>query len=403
MRKMSKIIKARRAKDKKATFGEDLDINNYSLKSKKHEKISSIENIPEKIKKATEDVGFNVKEKERSGSFMQIDHSVVFAGMKKYGLEVMDIKKAIKKHKWLKDYWWKAVDVDKDKYTAEAELHNTSGYFIRAKENTKVNIPVQACLLINSDIRQNVHNVIIAEKNSKLNIITGCAVADFCSALHIGISEFYVKENAKINFTMIHNWKENINVRPRTTAIIDKNGVFLSNYICLRPVKSLQMYPVAICKENSIARFDSIIYGQKNSKIDVGSKAILRGKNSKAEVISRVITKDNADVTARGLLIGENKESKAHLECNGLMLSNKSSIHAIPELVAKAKGTDLSHEAAIGKIADNELFYLMSKGLKEEEAKSLIVRGFLDIGIRGLSANIKKQIDEAVKSLEKGF
>ncbi|KPV62116.1 MAG: cysteine desulfurase activator complex subunit SufB [Candidatus Bathyarchaeota archaeon BA1] len=136
------------------------------------------------------------------------------------------------------------------------------------------------------------------------------------------------------------------------------------------------MYPVAYCRGiNSRARFNTILYGIGNSYMNVGSKAILQGTGSRAEVIARAIATDNAQIYARGTLIGEQKDSKAHLECRGLLVSDTAFIHAVPELIGRVSGTDLSHEAAVGKIAEDQIQYLMARGFSEDEAESLIVRG----------------------------
>jgi Fe-S cluster assembly scaffold protein SufB len=156
----------------------------------------------------------------------------------------MPIQKALKLYDWIGDYYWKLVAVDADKYTASAELTLHDGYFIRALPGSKSIYPIQACLYLDKPgIQQNVHNIIIAEEGSELHIITGCTTAAHLRrGLHVGISEFFIKKNAKLSFTMIHNWAEDMHVRPRSACLIDKDGVFISNYIILRPVKTLQMH-----------------------------------------------------------------------------------------------------------------------------------------------------------------
>jgi len=239
--------------------------------------------------------------------------------------------------------------------------------------------------------------VIIAEPNSEAQIITGCTVhPNVRRGLHVGISEFYVKENAKLTFTMIHNWGEGVDVRPRSGAIVEENAVFVNNYVSMSPVKSLQMYPVAYCEgDDSRVRFNTIIYGRKESKLDVGSKIVLQGRDSRGEIISRAIAAENSEIYARGMLIGENRKSKGHLECRGL-LSDTAMIHAVPELVAKANGTELSHEAAVGKISEEQIEYLMSRRLTQAEATSLIVRGFMDVEIFGLPETLKEEIKRTI-------
>jgi Fe-S cluster assembly scaffold protein SufB len=332
-----------------------------------------------------------------------MDHSVILSSARQSGLEVMSTTEALKKYDWLADYWWKAVQVDADKYTAQAELQRHHGYFLRALPGVKAEFPLQACLYMTREgLAQNVHNIIIAEEGSELDIITGCTTAQHVrSGLHVGISEFYIKKNAKVTFTMIHNWAEDVAVRPRTGTIVEENGVFMSNYICMRPVKTLQMYPAAYCiGENATVRYNTVLFAPEGSNMDVGSRVFLQAKGSRAEVVARAISKGGAIVT-RGNLIGEVPGIKAHLECRGLILSERGSILAIPELDGRVSGVDMSHEAAVGKIAEEEIQYLMARGLTSDEATAAIVRGFLDIEIKGLPEHLKREIKKAVEMGEK--
>ena len=379
--------RAQRARAKKAALGEDVEIERFTTETREHEALSSLDEIGEEYQSELLRAGIEPTEKDRSGSFLQRDRSVVFSKVKLPGLEIMSTTDALKQYDWLKEYSWKAIPVDTDKYTAEVALAPSHGYFIRAAPGAKVTVPVQSCLFITADrIRQNLHNIVIAEENSELHIITGCSVHHQVStALHLGVSEFYVKKNAKITFTMVHNWSGGMEVRPRSATVVEENGVFISNYILMTPVKSLQMFPTTYCVgKNARTTTQSIIYATKNAAIDTGSRAVLRGEGSKAELISRVIATDTARVLARGDIIGEATKVKGHLECGALILSDAAQVASIPELRATRKDLELSHEAAVGKIAEEEIQYLMARGLSEEEATSVIIRGFLNVELTGL-------------------
>jgi len=290
------------------------------------------------------------------------------------------------------------VPVDADKYTAQAELCFQNGYFIRSLPGQRVAAPVQACLYMrHQGGAQNVHNLIIAEEGSELNIITGCATAPkLTSGLHIGISEFYVKRGAKVTFTMIHDWAEEVVVRPRTGVIVEEGGIFISNYICLKPVRSLQTYPtVRLRGPGAIARIHSVLAASPGSELDTGARVLLEAEQTRAEIISRAITTGGI-IRARGHLQGLRPEVKAHLECHGLILRDGGIIHAIPELEGRAVGAEMSHEAAVGKIAEEEIEYLMARGLSEEEATATIVRGFLNVRIEGLPPELQAEVDRAI-------
>ncbi|MDY6934743.1 MAG: SufD family Fe-S cluster assembly protein [Spirochaetota bacterium] len=386
------------AKDKVATYGSDILVDDYIDTTVEHQYLDDLSKLSSTEKEQLLRAGVDITEQNRSGTFVQKDHSVLHCSTSQEGMEILEINNAREKYDWMEDYWWRAVAVDMDKYTSRAELHQENGYFIRSLPGTKSVYPLQACLYLDEDkLIQDVHNIVIAEENSELHIITGCAVAPHVkSGLHVGISEFYVKKNAKLTFTMIHNWAEEVAVRPRSATIVEEGGLFLSNYVCMQPVNSLQMYPVTyLIGENSTARYNSILVATPGSELDVGSRIFLKAKGSRAEIISRAITM-GGKIIARGHIIGEVPGIKAHLECKGLILSDDGVIHAIPELEGYKEDIDLSHEAAVGKIAREEVEYLMARGLSEEEATATIVRGFLNVEIEGLPPDLQNELDRAV-------
>jgi hypothetical protein len=155
------------------------------------------------------------------------------------------------------------------------------------------------------------------------------------------------------------------------------------------------MYPTThLVGKGAVARFYSILVGSPGSEMDVGGRILLKAEDTRAEIIARAIT-NGGKIISRGDLVGEVAGVKAHLECKGMIL-NGGIIHAIPELQGKVDGVEMTHEAAVGKIAQEEIMYLMSRGLSEEEATSTIVRGFLSVDIPGLPPKLKAEIDRAI-------
>ena len=196
---------------------------------------------------------------------------------------------------------------------------------------------------------------------------------------------------------MVHDWAEEMAVRPRTVVVVEEGGKYISNYICLKPAKDLQTYPtVYLNGDRSVATFNTVLMAGEGSKMDTGSRVYLRGRGSRAEIISRTVS-TGGEIYARGHLIGEAEGVKAHLECNGLLLSDKGKIHAIPELEARHKDLEMSHEAAVGKINQEETEYLMARGLSEAEAQSLIIKGFLSLDILGLPESLRRDVDKMVE------
>ncbi len=396
------ITRAAAARGKRAAYGEDLDLENYTVEAPEHPYREKLSELAEVDRKRMEKAGVDARGRERSGSFVQLDNTVVHTSTVDKGVEVMGTRDALDKYDWLQDYMWRNVEVDADKFTAAVELDHFNGYFIRALPGAKSFFPVQACLYMKQQgLAQRVHNIIIAEEGSELHIITGCTSdATLPAGLHLGVSEFFVKKGAQVTFTMVHNWSENLDVRPRTGILVEEDGVFLSNYICMEPVRSLQTNPRAVLAgRGALARFNSILVAQEGSKMDVGGTVVLQAPETRAEVVARAITR-GGDIISRGLLVGEVEGVKAHLECRGLILAERGLIHAIPELIGKVDGVDLSHEAAVGKIAKDEVEYLMARGLSEAEATATIVRGFLNVNIEGLPLILQAEMQKMLEELE---
>ncbi len=363
--------------------------------------VDSPAGVPEDVKARMLEVGVVADATaKRSGTFVQIDHTPVHISLLQDGVELMSVRDALQKHSWVSDLWWRAVDAETDRYTSWVDQSDSNGYFIRALPGQKTLLPLQACLYLGTEgLAQRVHNIIVAEEDSELHIITGCTTARHNeSGLHLGVSEFYVRKGAKLTFTMIHNWEPGISVRPRTGVIVEAGATYLSNYVIMRPVRDLQTNPVARCVgEGATVRFNSVIAGFEGGKIDVGSRVYLDAPRARTEIVSRAIV-TGGEIIARGFIQGSAPDVKGHLECRGLILNDGGVIHAIPELRGTLAGIDLYHEAAVGKIAEEEVQYLMARGLTHDEAAAAIVRGFLHVDIEGLPDALNAELQRAIET-----
>ena len=249
---------------------------------------------------------------------------------------------------------------------------------------------------------QAVHNIVVVEEGAELNILGGCATSQHSNdAAHLGITEYYVEKGGKLTFTMIHNWGDSTTVRPRSAGVVEAGGVFQNNYILLKSVGSLQSYPrIDLNGEGAVATFNSVIVTPTGSYVDSGSAIHLNAPHTRGEIISRTLT-TGGTIINRGFIGASATPVKGHLECKGLIVGG-GRVHAIPELDSCRDGVELSHEAAVGKIAQEEIEYLMARGLDEDEATSTIVRGFLNVDIMGLPAPLKKAMDEQISKLNAG-
>lgn len=387
---------------KKGAYGADLDLDRYDEGTCEPEQIDDLQSSD--FKKYMENVGVVSDEINRAGTLMFIDNGMSHCSAKtQEGLEMMTVKQALAKHDGLKDYYWKAMDPTKDKYTAKTWLEDSDGYFIRVKAGYHIKNPVQTCMLLNKDKSiQNLHNIIIVEDGATLEMITGCSTAHHANdSVHVGVSEIFVGDNANLTFSMIHSWGKQTGVRPRTNCVVGKNSNYTNNYVILNPVGSLQSFPVATLGDNSSATYNTMCIAHEGSDIDTGGMVNLNGVRSRAEIMSRSISMGGR-MCARGRLVGNAPDIKAHLECRSIILKDGGATIAVPELEAHVADVEMTHEAAVGKIARDQIEYLMSRGLDEDQAVSMIVRGFLSGSINGLPEALQKELDEAIEKANLG-
>ena len=380
-----------------------IDLSRYSFDGGQSEPIEDLSSLDAKDQERLLYAGIDVNQKNVSGTFMHLNHSGVHCQSRQEGLEIMDIKAALKKYNGLPGQFWELVDRDQDEYTRAAAENLHGGYFIRAKAGVKIEQPVQSCLFIKgSGLAQNVHNIVVVEEGAEMHILTGCATAHGTrETAHMGISEFWVKKGGKLIFTMIHNWGEETAVRPRSAGVLEEDAVFLNNYVLLKPVTDLQMYPtLSLNGKGSVARFNSVIVAPEGSYVDTGSRILLNAPETRGEIIARTLT-TGGTVINRGHIGASSVPARGHLECKGLILGG-GRILAIPELDADIDGVELSHEAAVGKIAQEEIEYLMARGLDEDEATSTIVRGFLNVEMEDLPPELQASIDKQINELDAG-
>ncbi len=357
-----------------------------------------MERYDEETRKTLRAIAYDATEAV-AGNFLVRDAEIVESHSATEAIEILPMAIALEKYGWLRDLAYTLVPRDLDSYVREVAADpSILGYFIRVRAGERVSLPLTTCYLIDaSRFTQRTHNIIIAEESSELHLISGCASNVHAEAgRHIGITEYFIGKNALVTATMIHSWGKEVEVFPRSAAHVGEGGKFVSNYISLGSVKKVQMDPTAILEAGGLGEFYSVIYAPQGSVFDVGSTAVLRGEGASAQMVSRVVS-EGGEVLTRGKIIGEKPLGVGSMACNGLLLGESGSIHAIPELVARDPRLELSHEASVGMISREELSYLMAAGIEEEKARSLIIEGFLDLRIPSLPEYLQRQINALVR------
>ena len=274
----------------------------------------------------------------------------------------------------------------------DEKTHNTvSGYYIRYLSDTE--LPIQSCMIMDKKPIQRLHNVIVVDKGVKASMLSGCTLTmGTLRGEHRSITEIFLQDGAYLNYTMIHEWGEDTKVYPRTIVHVGKGAKLVYNYINLRRASYIQSMPKILVEEGGVVESNTLLYVD-NSNLDLGTEIRL-SQHAKAKITSRAVFK-SGKLISRGRIIG-NQKSSGHNSCDVLMLGD-GEVQSIPELVSLSRDAQLSHEAAIGKLSDMEIEYLMSRGLTKDEAVSLIVRGFLDTKILGLSKELSDELDDLVK------
>lgn len=338
-----------------------------------------------------------------AGSFLLEDRTIAEAVPHSGAVEVLPLAEAMARHAWVGERYFGLVDREQDEHTREAAATGPTGFFIRVLAGRKVLLPVQSCFLLRTPgLRQVVHNLVVAEAGAELHLVNGCTSARYTDVgTHIGVTEYYVGTDARVTSSMIHHWGDEVEVYPRTAAHVEAGGHFVSNYIAMSRVGRIQMYPTAILESGATATFNSVVYAPAGSSLDLGARAILRGANAAADIVSRAVS-DGGEVVNRGHIVGEAPGSRGHMECNGLLLREKGVIHAIPELEGRAPDIALSHEASVGMISREELAYLMASGLGEEGARSLIIQGFLEAPLADLPPFLQQTVRALVARARRG-
>ena len=348
----------------------------------------SWDDVPEDIKNTFDALGIPQAEKESlAGVGAQYDSEIVYHSIKedlvKQGVIYTDFDEAVKKYpEIIKKYFMKCVPMTDHKFVALHYAVFSGGSFVYVPENVNVEIPLQSYFRLNAKgAGQFEHTLIIVEKNSSLHFIEGCSAPKYNEInLHAGCVELFVKENSYLRYSTIENWSKNMMNLNTKRAIVDKNGE-IEWVTGSFGSKVSMLYPMSILNgENAKCEFTGISFAGKGQNLDTGVKVVHNAKNTSTVINSKSISKDGGICTFRSnaQVKKQATNSKLTISCDSLMLDSKSRSDTIPTANIENDDVEFSHEAKIGKISDEAIFYLMSRGISEKEARAMIVRGFAD-------------------------
>ena len=364
--------------------------------------------VNDSIKEEFSSLGVIESESKLDGIGIQYESEVIYHNM----IKELDDKKviftsiddAIKKYPELvKKYFGKLVSTADNKFAALNSCVFSGGSFIYIPKNTTLDRPLQSYFRINSkDMGQFERTLIIVDDNSSLHYIEGCTAPTYSSSsLHAAVVEIFVGKNSKCRYSTIQNWAVNVNNLVTKRAIVEENGVMEwidGNIGSLNTMK----YPACILKgDNSTGTCSTISMATNNQFQDTGSRMIHIGKNTKSKIISKSIALNGGNATYRGKIDIKKSaiNSEASLKCDTLILDNMSKSDTYPININRNNSSNIYHEATVSKISEENLLYLMSRGIGYEKAMELIILGFIDKFKQELPVEYAVELNQLIKKI----
>ncbi|GIU83835.1 MAG: putative FeS assembly protein SufB [Acidimicrobiales bacterium] len=367
----------------------DIDFDDIYYYIKPTEKqVSSWDELPESVKRTYEKLG--IPEAERrylAGVTAQYESEVVFHRNREElaarGVIFCDMDSAVREHPELvKPYFGRVIPPNDNKFAALNSAVWSGGSFIYVPPGVEVEMPLQAYFRINAEnMGQFERTLIIADEGSRVHYIEGCSAPIYTTdSLHSAVVEIVVRPGARVTYTTIQNWSTNVYNLVTKRARVEAGGHM--EWIDGNIGSKLTMkYPsVWLVGEGATGEVLSVAYAGRGQHQDAGAKMVHAADRTSSKIVSKSISKDGGRTTYRGLVRVESdvRGCKSHVQCDALILDEDSVSDTFPYMEIGAPDAQIGHEATVSKIADEQLFYLMSRGLSEEQAMGMIVNGFIE-------------------------
>ena len=369
--------------------------------------------VPDDIKNTFDRLGIPEAERQSlAGVGAQYDSELVYHNVKKeveeQGVIYTDMESALTGPyaDMVKEHFMKLVPPTDHKFAALHGAVWSGGSFVYVPPGVSVEIPLQSYFRLNAPgAGQFEHTLIIVDEGADLHFIEGCSAPKYNVAnLHAGCVELFVGKNAKLRYSTIENWSKNMyNLNTKRAKVEEGgriewvSGSFGSHVSYLYPMSVLS-------GKGARAEFTGVTFAGNDQNLDTGTKVIHNAEDTSSYVNTRSITKDGGTSTFRSAVVitEKAKNSKSAVSCESLMVDNISRSDTIPAMDIRTRYADVGHEAKIGKISDDAVFYLMSRGLSEDEAKALIVSGFADNVSKELPVEYAVEMNNLIRLEMKG-
>ncbi len=373
------------------TWGADLsqiDFDNIYYYIKPTEQVKSWEDMPEDIKATWDKLGIPEAEKKYLGGVSaQYESESVYHKTKeeleRRGVIFCDMDTAVREHfDIVKQYFGTIIPAADNKFSALNSAVWSGGSFIYVPPNTEVEIPLQAYFRINQEnMGQFERTLIIVDEGSYVHYVEGCSAPVYSSdSLHSAVVEIIVKKDARARYTTIQNWSSNVYNLVTKRAAAYEGGIMEWVDGNLGSKVTMKYPSVYLLGPHARGEVLSIAYAGEGQHQDAGGKIVHAAPNTSSAITSKSISKDGGRAGYRGLIrIEEGADrAKSHVICDALILDDKSRSDTYPYMEIEEESAAVSHEATVSKVSDEQLFYLMSRGLSETEAMQMIVRGFIE-------------------------
>jgi Fe-S cluster assembly protein SufB len=377
----------------------------YTKASEKQSK--SWDDVPDSVRKTFDKLGIPEAEKKfLAGVGAQYESETVYHNLRedlsKQGVIFSDTDTAVKEHPdILKKYFGKVIPPEDNKFAALNSAVWSGGSFIYVPPNVKIELPLQAYFRINAEnIGQFERTLIIADEGSEVHYIEGCTAPVYTTeSLHSAVVELIAKKDAKIRYTTIQNWSKDVYnlVTKRAYAYENARVEWIDGNI---GSKLTMKYPgVYMLGRNAHAEVVSIAFAGSDQHQDAGAKAVHLAPDTTSRITSKSVSKQAGRTTYRGLLhVAKGATGvKSNVRCDALLLDETSRTDTYPYVEVNEDDATISHEASVGKIGEDQIFYLMSRGFSESDALSLIVGGFIEPFTKELPMEYAVELNRLVK------
>lgn len=387
----------------------ELDFSKLNYYKKEGNLTSDWNNVRCDIRNKFKTLGVIDAEKEHlSGVSNQFESEVIYHHgrdeIQEKGVIFLSTDEALKQYPDLfKEYFNNLVKYDENKYTALNGALWSGGSFIYIPPYTKLDRPLQSYFRIeSSSLGQFERTIIIVDEGAELSYIEGCTAKSYSvSSLHAGVVEIYVKRGAKCKYSTIQNWSKDVYNLVTKRAIVEENGVM--DWVDGNVGSGVTMkYPSCILLgDNAVGNSISIAYAKENQHLDAGAKMIHIGTNTRSNIVSKSIADDGGVANYRGKVkIAESaKNSYASIKCDTILLSDNAISDTYPINEVNNDSSKLEHEATVSKISEEKMFYLRSKGLTENQAKEMLIMGFISDFKKELPMEYAVELNRLMKEI----